>query len=104
MSSGGIVLRDLSQPDISQPQSLERNGEIVSSGSGWTEIELLNGSTTIPAGTLVGFETSETIYLGVVETAEIRDSRPRLRVRIDHSLTRQDVSSIQQLWSQQQPD
>ena len=104
MTRGSVALRDLSQPELSQLQTPERNGEIVSTSSGWTEIELLDGGTAIPAGTLVGFETSEAIYLGFVETAEIRENRPRLRVRINHSLARRAVSSIQQLWSQQQPD
>jgi hypothetical protein len=104
MSSGAVALRDLSQPDLSPTESRERNGEMVSSDSGWAEIDLLDGGTTIPTGTPVEFQTSDTIYLGLVETGEIRDNRPRLHVRIDHSLARQDVSSIQQLWSQEQPD
>jgi hypothetical protein len=96
---GAVALRDLSQPE-----STDRNGQLVSSGPGSAELELTDGGAPIPAGTLVGLQTSQTIYLGHVESGEIRDDRLRLRVRVDHWLALQDISSIQKLWSQSQPD
>jgi hypothetical protein len=99
MSDGRVALRDLSQPE-----SPERNGELVSSGPGWAELELTGGGAPIPAGTPVGFQTSETIYLGQVEAKETQGDGHRLRVRVDHLLALQDVNSIQNLWSQEQPD
>ena len=100
MSDGGTVaLRDLSQPE-----SAERNGQLVSFGRGSAELELTDGGAPIPVGTLVGLQTSQTIYLGHVESGEIRDHRLRLRVRVDHWLALHDISSIQKLWSQEQPD
>jgi hypothetical protein len=105
MSDGRVVaLRNLSQPDLSQPENPERNGELVSSGPGWAELELTDGGASIPAGALVAFQASGMIYLGHVESGEIPGDRHRLRVRVDHSLALQDVSSIQKLWSQEPPD
>ena len=105
MGGGRVVaLRTLSPPDLGQPESPERNCELVSSGPGWAELELTDGGAPIPAGTLVGFQTGEAICLGHVEAGQIRGSFHHLRVRVDHSLVLQDVSSVQEHWSQQQPD
>lgn len=92
MSDGRVSLRDLSQPE-----SAERNGDLVSCGPNWAEVELSDPGAPIPAGTLVGFQTSQTIYVGHVDT---ESSGQRLRVRIDHWLAVEDVSTIQRLWSQ----
>ena len=100
MSDGRVVaLRDLSQPDLSQPEGPERNGELVSSGPGWAELEMTDGGAPIPAGTPVRSQTSQAIFLGQVQGSEIH----RLRVRVDHSLALQDIAAIQKLWSQEQP-
>jgi len=105
MSDGGAVaLRDLRQSDSTQSESLQRNGELVSSGAGWAELQLTDGGASIPAGTPVGFQTNQISYLGYVESAETQGNHHRLRVRVDHWLALQDVSSIQKLWSQEQPD
>ena len=105
MSDGSTVaLRDLGQPDTSQPESPERNGQLVSSGPGWAELELSDGGTPIPTGHPVGFQTSHTSYLGYVESAETRGNRHCLRVRVEHWLALPDVAVIQKLWSQEQPD
>ena len=104
MSDGRVVaLRDLSQTDPTQPENSERNGELVSSGPGWADLELTDGGAPILPGTLVGFQTSETIYLGHVESGGNSVKGHHLRVRIDHFLSLQDVSSIQKVWSEQ-PD
>jgi len=96
MSDGrAVALRDLSQPE-----STERIGELVSSGDGWTEIELTDRGASIPMGTPVGYQTSQTTYVGTVESAETQDNRHRLRVRVEHWLALEDVSTIQKLWSQ----
>ena len=90
--------------DLSQPEGTERTGNLVSASVDWAELEVTDGGAPIPGGTLVGIQTSKTIYVGRVESGEILHKNQRLRVRVDHWLARQDVSSIQKLWSQEQSD
>lgn len=105
MSEGRVVaFRDLSQPDSDQSESPQRNGELLSSGPDWTEFELTDGGAPIPGGTPVEVQTSQTIYLGLVESVEIRGTRQRLRVRVYHWLALEDIASVQKLWSQDQSD
>jgi hypothetical protein len=100
MSDGPVVaLRDLSQPE-----STDRNGSLISAGVDWAELELKDGGAPISGGTLVGLQTSQTIYVGHVESGETVDNGQRLRVRVDHWLAIQDISAIQSVWSQDQPD
>jgi hypothetical protein len=95
MGDGRVALRDLSQPETT-----ERNGDLVSSGNGWAEIELRDGGPQVHSGTPVELQTGQSIYLGHVESGEVH----RLRVRVDHSLDVQDVLAIQKLWNPEQPD
>ena len=88
--------------DLSRPEPTERNGSLISAGVDWAEFELTDGGAQISGGTLVGIQTSQTIYLGHVERAEMLGNRQRLRVRVEHWLALQDVGSIQKLWSQEQ--
>lgn len=90
--------------DLSQPESTERNADMVSSGPDWAELEVTDGGAPISGGSLVELQTSQTIYLGHVESGETLGKSQRLRVRVDHWLALQDVSSIQKLWSQEQSD
>jgi hypothetical protein len=100
MNDGPLVaLRDLSQPE-----STERNGNLVSAGPDWAELEVTDGGAPISGGTLVELQTSQTIYLGRVESGETLGKNQRLRVRVDHWLALEDVHSIQKLWSQEQSD
>jgi hypothetical protein len=103
MSDGPVVaVRDLSQRDSSQLESPERNAALVSSTPGWVEIELTDGGTPISKGTLVGVQTSQTLYVGNVESREILGHGQRLRIRVDHWLDLQDIAIIQKLWSQEE--
>src|SRR5690242_12535460 len=95
--SPGIAVRDLSQPEAA-----ERHGSLISASVEWAELELTDGGVPIPAGTLIGLQTSETIYLGHVESRETHGPTQRLRIRVDHWLALRDVTSIQQLWTQEQ--
>ena len=90
--------------DLSQPETAGRIGNLISASVDWAELELTDGGAPVPGGTLVELQTSETIYLGRVEKGETVGKDQRLRVRVDHWLALQDVSSIQKLWSQEQPD
>jgi hypothetical protein len=90
--------------DLSHPESTERNANMVSAGPDWAELEVTDGGAPIPGDTLVELLTSQTISLGHVESGETLGKNQRLRVRVDHWLALQDVSSIQKLWSQEQPD
>jgi hypothetical protein len=100
MDDGRIVaLRDLSQLE-----SAERSGHLVSVGTDWAELELTDGGEPVPGGALVGIQTSENVYLGQVESRESLGNNQRLRVLVNHRLALQDVSSIQTLWSQERTD
>ena len=99
-----VALRDLSQLDSSRPENPERNAQLVSSGPDWAEIELTDAGAGLSVGTPIGFQTDESISLGCIENAEIRNSCQHLRVRVDHSLALQDVGNINRLWSQEDPD
>ncbi len=90
--------------DLSQPEGTERTGNLVSVGVDWAELEVTDGGSPISGGTLVGIQTSKTIYLGHVESGETLGNSQRLRVRVDHRLALQDVGAIQKLWSQEKSD
>ena len=90
--------------DLSQPEGTERTGNLISASFAWAELEVTDGGAPISGGTLVELHTSQTIYLGRVESGETLGKNQRLRVRVDHWLALQDVSSIQKLWSQEQSD
>jgi hypothetical protein len=90
--------------DLSQPEGTGRTGNLVSAGLDWAELEVTDGGAPISGGALVELQTSQTIYLGRVESGETLGGNQRLRVRIDHWLALQDVSSIQKFWSQEQSD
>ena len=95
---------DVTLRHLSEPESTERRGQLVSSGPDWAELELTDGGLALPQGSLLGFQTSQTISVGHVESGEIIGGTQRLRVRVDHWLASQDVSSIQKLWTHDQPD
>ncbi len=88
--------------DLSQPESTGRTGNLVSASPAWAELEMTDGGAPISSGTLVELQTSQTIYLGRVDSGETLGKSQRLRVRVDHWLALQDISSIQKLWSQEQ--
>ena len=105
MSNAPVVaLRDLSQPDSAQSEDSQRSAELVSSSPAWVEVDLTDGGAPIASGTPVGIHTSETIYMGHVESGETVGDSQRLRVRVDHWLAVQDVAVVQKLWSQDQPN
>ena len=90
--------------DLNQPEGAERTGHLISADSVWADLEVADGGEPVSSGSMLGIQTSETIYLGRVESGEIQGKGQRLRIRIHHWLALQDVSSIQKLWSQEQSD
>ena len=97
MSDGSAVaLRDLSQSD-----SAERSGNLLSASRDWAELELTDGGASIPNGTMVGLQTSQTIYLGLVASAETLGASQRLRIRVDHWVALPDIAAIQAIWTQE---
>jgi hypothetical protein len=97
--SDSVALRDLSQPE-----SAERSGHLVSADPDWAELELTDGGEPIPGGALVRLQTSQKVYLGQVQSGKSLGHSQRLRVRVDHWLALQDISAIQRLWSQELTD
>jgi hypothetical protein len=101
MSDGPFVaVRDLSESNPPQPDSPERNGELVSSGPAWLDLKLTDGGPALSGGALIEVQASQTVYVGHVESAESLGDGQRLRVRVDHWLDLQDVSLIQKVWTQ----
>ncbi len=58
----------------------------------------------MPPGAPIEFQTAEILYLGHVESEKKENGRVRLRVRVEHSLSLQNISVIQKLWNQDQAD
>ena len=100
MSDGPVILLR----DLSQPESTERSCNLLFEDRKWAEIELRDAGAPIRDGTPVGLQTSQSVYLGHVHSGEMSGDCQRLRVRVDHWLAVQDVSTMQKLWSQEQPD
>lgn len=98
------VVRDLSEPSPTQPDHAERHGELVSSSPIRLELKLADGGPPIAPGALLKVQTGQTAYLGHVEGAENLGQGQRLAVRVGHWLSLQEVSFIQNFWSQHQSD
>lgn len=103
MSDGPFVaIRDLSELNPTQPDRPARNGELVSSSPDWLDLKLTDGGPALSGAALIEVQTSQTVYMGHVESAESLGNGQRLRVRVDHWLALEDVSLIQKLWTEDQ--
>ena len=59
----------------------------------------LDGEITFSNGTLVQFQTSETLYLGAVESASKEAGTHRVRVLIEHSVDLAKAAAVRRLWN-----
>ena len=92
MDSDRIFLAVLSKPET------RSQGRLVALDGRVAEVAL-EGSFRIERGELVEFSTQATLYLGEVESSEVRDSSQLLRVNVEHSLDLAKAAWIQKLWN-----
>lgn len=59
----------------------------------------LDREIPLPYGTLVQFQTSETLYLGAVESASKEAATNRVRVLIEHSVDLAKAAAVRRLWN-----
>ncbi len=59
----------------------------------------LAGETSLQRGTLVQFQSSETLYLGEVESASKGDGTNRIRVLIEHAVDIASAAAIRRWWN-----
>jgi len=92
MGSDRISLAVIKRPET------RSSGRLVAIEGRCAEVAV-EGPHPIGRGTLVEFETKETLYLGEVESSEVRDAEQRLRVNVEHSLDLEKAAWIQKLWN-----
>jgi hypothetical protein len=92
MGGDRISLAVIKRPETRSP------GRLVAMDGRCAEVAV-EGPHPIGRGTLVEFETKETLYLGEVESSEVRDAEQRLRVDVEHSLDLEKAAWIQKLWN-----
>jgi hypothetical protein len=92
ISETGISLTPLADPNISI------QGRLLSLEGRYAELAL-DGETALGAGSLVEFQSSDSLYLGEIELARTEDGQRRLRVLIEHSVNLERAGAIRRLWN-----
>ena len=73
-------------------------GRLLSLEGRYAEVAL-DGEASLGPGTLVQFQSAETLYLGEVESGSDR----RLLVLVEHSVNLERAASIRRLWNTDSP-
>lgn len=92
ISETGISLSSIADPHL----TIE--GRLLSLEGRYAEAAL-EGETTLAHGTLVQFQTSDTLYLGAVESASKEAGGNRVRVLIEHSVDLAKAAAVRRLWN-----
>jgi hypothetical protein len=92
LSETGISLNCIADPQL----TIE--GRLLSLEGRHAEAAL-DGEIALPCGTLVRFQTSETLYLGAVESAAKEAGLIRVRVLIEHSVDLEKAAAVRRLWN-----
>lgn len=87
----------ISLSSIADPQ-LTIEGRLLSVEGRHAEAAL-DGKTVLKRGTLVQFQTSETLYLGEVESTTKEAGTNRVRVLIEHSVDLAKAAAVRRLWN-----
>jgi hypothetical protein len=82
---------------IADPQ-LNIEGRLLSLEGRYAEATL-DGEVALPRGSLVQFQTSETLYLGSVESVSKEAGTNRVRVLIEHSVDLEKAAAVRRLWN-----
>jgi hypothetical protein len=92
---------EISLVSIADPQSAVV-GRLLSLEEGYAEASL-DGETLLSRGSLVEFQTSETLYLGEVESGWTESGTNHIRVLIEHSVDLEKAAAISRLWNTDSP-
>jgi len=92
ISETAISLASMADPHLSLP------GRLLSIEGRYAEVAL-DGEASLGPGTLVQFQSPETLYLGEIESARDR----KLRVLIEHSVNLERAAAIRRLWNTDSP-
>jgi hypothetical protein len=97
VSSGTeISLASISDPHVTLP------GVLVSFEGRYANVSL-NQATPLHQGSLVQFQTSQTLYLGEIESGWTEEGFQRLRILIEHSVDLERAAAIRRLWNTDNP-
>jgi hypothetical protein len=92
ISETAIVLSPIADPQL----TIE--GRLLSLEGRHAETAL-DGEIKLPHGTLVRFQTTDTLYLGAVESAAKESGANRVRVLIEHSVDLAKAAAVRRLWN-----
>jgi hypothetical protein len=92
ISGTGISLTSLSDPQVTM------EGRLLSIEGRYAEAAL-DSENLLARGSLVEFQTSETLYLGEIESGWSDAGTNRIRVLIEHSLDLDKAAAIRRLWN-----
>jgi hypothetical protein len=87
----------ISLASIADPQ-LTIEGRLLSLEGRYAEATL-DGETLLSQGALVQFQTSETLYLGEIESGWTEAGANHIRVLIEHSVDLERAAQIRRLWN-----
>jgi hypothetical protein len=94
ISETAISLASMADPH----QSLQ--GKLLSLEGRYAEVVL---DAELKPGSLVQFQSSETLYLGEIESGWTEAGAHRLRVLIEHSVNLERAAAIRRLWNTDSP-
>jgi hypothetical protein len=88
---------EISLASIADPH-LTVGGKLLSIEGKYAEAAL-DGDTLLSAGSLVQFQTPETLYLGAIESGWTEADTNHIRVLIEHSVDLARAAAIRRLWN-----
>lgn len=91
-----ISLVSIAEPQCAIP------GRLLSLEGCYAEASL-DGETPLGRGSLVEFQTPETLYLGEVESGWTESGNNHIRVLIEHSVDLGKAAAISRLWNTDSP-
>jgi len=91
------VISEISLASVAGPQ-LTVEGQLLSLEGRYAEA-CFEGENPLTPGSLVQFQTPETLYLGEVESTWTEDGAHHIRVLIEHSVDLDRAANIRHLWN-----
>jgi hypothetical protein len=88
---------EISLASMADPHLTVR-GKLLSIEGRYAEATL-EGATLLSAGSLVQFQTPETLYLGAIESGWTESGTNHIRVLIEHSVDLERAAAIRHLWN-----
>jgi hypothetical protein len=91
------VISEISLASVAGPQ-LTVEGQLLSL-EGRVAEACFEGEKPLTPGSLVQFQTPDTLYLGEIESAWTQDGAHHIRVLIEHSVDLERAANIRHLWN-----